>query len=118
MFVMDFDTLHSESLLKVSRKVFFNLKGYLRIAKKVKKEKIGKENGTFLIDGAYICLCKIIKCPTNTNDVIHSLQWIIGGVDEENPPLYIFWESSVLETIPKICTSLHVFLIFISNFSI
>ena len=44
MFVMDFDTLQSESLLKVGRKVFYNLKGKIRkLLKKVKRRRLVKK---------------------------------------------------------------------------
>ena len=105
MFVMDFDTLQSESPLKVGRKVFYNLKGKIRkLLKKVKEGKIGKKNGTVVIDETYICRGKIIKCPTNTNDETPGLQWIVGGADKENPHV-IFMELIPNRTVETFCNT-------------
>ena len=76
----------------------------MQIVKKSEKEKIGKENGTVVIDETYICRGKIIKCPTNTNDETPGLQWIIVGVDKENPH-DIFMELILNRTVEALCNT-------------
>lgn len=70
----------------------------------MKKEKICKENGTFVIDETYNCRGKIIKCSTKTNDETPGLQWIIGGVDKEIP-YNIFIELILNRTVETFCST-------------